>query len=120
VDTWLEHHARTAKLYPSGKFWEYSVETEGGYSVSRFTDHRDFSTYVGQCELAGDLKPWASHSACSMHSIYNNDRSFERFEQRGCVVQPWLVDPGRKTHQNSRKILLVMCTGGRHDVGKYI
>jgi hypothetical protein len=91
VDTWLEHHARTAKLYPSGTSCEYSVEMEDGNSVARFADHRDFSTYTGQCELAGNLKPWASHSACSMHSIYK-DRSFERFEQRGCVAQPWLVE----------------------------
>jgi hypothetical protein len=89
VETWLEHDARIAKLYPSGTFCEYSVKTEDGYSVARFADHCDFSTYAGQCELAGDLKPWASHSACSMHSIYK-DRSFERFEQRGCVAQPWL------------------------------
>ena len=47
VDTWLEHHARTAMLYPSGTFCELSVETEDGNSVARFADHRDFSTYAG-------------------------------------------------------------------------
>ena len=92
VDTWLEHDARIAKLYPSGTFCEYSVKTEDGYSVARFADHCDFSTYAGQYEVVGGIKPWASHSACSMRSTYNNDCSFESFEQRGCVVQSWLVE----------------------------